>query len=78
MTTGQDIPNAMIGYICDASAIASKFASYLEEQILSYSEDGILKIWVDKNANDNNTAILSSLSNEAIGTRKIFQAIRLI
>ncbi len=38
------------------SAMASKFTSLPGEQILSYSKDGIVRIWADKNAADNKQA----------------------
>jgi len=46
----------VIGNIGGASAIASKFTGDQGEQILSYSKDGILRIWYDRNARDNETA----------------------
>ena len=42
----------LIGNIGGNSAIASKFATLPGEQILSYSKDGKIKIWADKNAED--------------------------
>ncbi len=42
----------MIGNIGGHSAIASKFTNLPGEQILSFSKDGKLKIWADKNAQD--------------------------
>lgn len=42
----------VIGNIGGNSAIASKFATLPGEQILSYSKDGKIKIWADKNAED--------------------------
>ena len=39
-----------------ASAIASKFTGDEGEQILSYSKEGIIRIWVDTNAHDNQLA----------------------
>ncbi len=38
------------------SAMASKFTSFPGEQILSYSKDGTVRIWADKNAVDNQKA----------------------
>jgi len=46
----------IIGNVAGASAIASKFTGDQGEQILSYSKDGIIRIWVDRNAKDNNIA----------------------
>lgn len=46
----------VIGNIGGLSAMASKFASLPGEQILSYSKSGIISIWADKNANDNERA----------------------
>ncbi len=46
----------VIGNIGGASAIASKFTGDQGEQILSYSEDGMIRIWFDRNAQDNNAA----------------------
>lgn len=42
----------MIGNIGGHSAMASKFTNLPGEQILSFSKDGKLKIWADKNADD--------------------------
>nr|MBI1229358.1 polysaccharide lyase 11 [Cytophagales bacterium] len=44
-----------IGNIGGLSAMASKFTSLPGEQILSYSKDGKVRIWADKNASDNDT-----------------------
>ena len=46
----------IIGNIGGASAIASKFTGDPGEQILSYSKNGIIRIWVDKSAQDNKIA----------------------
>lgn len=46
----------VIGNVEGASAIASKFTGDQGEQILSYSENGMIRIWVDRNANDNSIA----------------------
>ncbi len=46
----------VIGNIGGASAIASKFTGDPGEQILSYSKEGIVRIWYDKNAKDNSVA----------------------
>jgi len=46
----------VIGNVGGASAIASKFTCDPGEQILSYSKDGIIRIWFDKNAKDNAVA----------------------
>lgn len=51
-----DNSGKVIGNIGGASAIASKFTGDQGEQILSYSEDGIIKIWVDRSARDNEFA----------------------
>lgn len=48
-----DNSGKVIGNVGGASAIASKFTGDPGEQILSYSKDGIIRIWVDKNAKDN-------------------------
>lgn len=45
-----------IGNIGGLSAMASKFTRLAGEQILSYSKDGIVSIWADKNAIDNQRA----------------------
>lgn len=47
----------VLGNIGGLSAMASKFTSLPGEQILSYSKNGIVRIWADKNANDNERAI---------------------
>ena len=47
----------VIGNVGGASAIASKFTGDPGEQILSYSKDGIIRIWVDRNAKDNKSAL---------------------
>ena len=51
-----DNSGKILGNIGGASAIASKFTGDQGEQILSYSRDGILRIWMDVNAKDNNAA----------------------
>ena len=48
-----DSEGKVIGNIEGLSAIASKFTSLPGEQILSYSKDGIIRIWADINAKDN-------------------------
>jgi hypothetical protein len=45
-----------IGNIGGLVAMASKFTKYPGEQILSYSKDGKVRIWADKNAEDNDKA----------------------
>ncbi len=45
-----------IGNVGGPVALASKFFDYPGEQILSYSEDGVLHIWADQNAKDSETA----------------------
>ncbi len=47
----------LIGNIGGHSAMASKFTDLPGEQILSYSKDGKIKIWADKNAKDNKEAL---------------------
>ena len=47
----------VLGNIGGHSAIASKFTDLPGEQILSYSKDGKISIWVDKNAKDSNEGI---------------------
>lgn len=47
----------VIGNIGGLSAMASKFADLPGEQILSYSKDGWLRIWADKNARDEPNAL---------------------
>ena len=51
-----DNTGKVIGNIGGASAIASKFTGDDGEQILSFSKDGIIRIWWDKNAHDNQIA----------------------
>lgn len=51
-----DNTGQVIGNIGGASAIASKFTDDDGEQILSCSKDGIVRIWVDRNARDNKIA----------------------
>ena len=46
----------VIGNVGGVSAIASKFTGDQGEQLLSYSKDGIIRIWVDRNAKDNEIA----------------------
>lgn len=46
----------IIGNIGGHSAIASKFTDRPGEQILSYSKDGKITIWADKNAKDSKAA----------------------
>ncbi len=46
----------VIGNVGGASAIASKFTADPGEQILSCSEDGIVRIWMDRKAKDNKIA----------------------
>ncbi len=46
----------ILGNINGLSAMASKFTSLPGEQILSYSKDGVVRIWADKNAKDNERA----------------------
>jgi len=48
-----DHDGSVIGNIGGLSAMASKFTSLAGEQILSYSKDGKVRIWADKNAKDN-------------------------
>ena len=52
-----DRTGKVIGNIGGLSAMACKFANLPGEQILSYSHDGWLKIWVDTNARDNAKAL---------------------
>ena len=52
-----DNKGKVIGNVGGASAIASKFTGDPGEQILSYSKDGIIRIWVDRNAKDNKSAL---------------------
>jgi len=54
--TIMDNTGKVIGNIGGASAIASKFTGDAGEQLLSYSKDGIVRIWIDKNAHDNQIA----------------------
>lgn len=51
-----DREGKVIGNIGGLSAMASKFTDMPGEQILSYSKNGIIKIWADKNAKDNKRA----------------------
>lgn len=51
-----DSKGKVIGNIGGASAMASKFTGDDGEQILSYSKNGIIRIWMDKNAIDNHAA----------------------
>ena len=51
-----DREGKVIGNIEGLSAIASKFTSLPGEQILSYSKNGIIRIWADINAKDNKIA----------------------
>lgn len=46
----------LIGNIGGHAAMVSKFTDLQGEQILSYSKDGIVKIWADKNALDTKEA----------------------
>ena len=46
----------IIGNVEGLTAMASKFTSLPGEQILSYTEDGIIAVWADKNAKDNDSA----------------------
>jgi hypothetical protein len=46
----------MIGNIGGHSAMASKFTDLPGEQILSYSKDGVINIWADRNASDTDQA----------------------
>jgi len=45
------------GNIGGLSAMASKFTDLPGEQILSYSKDGWLRLWADKNARDTPNAL---------------------
>lgn len=47
-----------LGNIDGLSAMACKFTALPGEQILSYSKDGWIRIWADKNANDKPNALL--------------------
>jgi len=47
-----DNHGGVIGNIGGHSAIASKFTDLPGEQILSYSKDGKVRIWADRNAKD--------------------------
>ena len=60
----------ILGNIGGLSAMASKFTSLPGEQILSYSRDGILQIWVDANALDREQA-LKRYSNPYYHTNQI-------
>ncbi len=51
-----DRRGTVIGNVGGASAIASKFTGDPGEQVLSYAKDGIVRIWVDRNAADNDAA----------------------
>jgi hypothetical protein len=46
-----------LGNIDGLSAMACKFTALPGEQILSYSKDGWIRIWADKNANDKPNAL---------------------
>jgi hypothetical protein len=46
----------VLGNVGGLTAMASKFTSLPGEQILSYSKNGIITIWADKNAKDNKAA----------------------
>ena len=46
----------VLGNVGGLSAMACKFIDHPGEQILSYSNDGIVRIWVDRNARDTEVA----------------------
>jgi hypothetical protein len=48
----------VIGNIGGLSAMACKFMDRPGEQILSYSHDGTVRIWADKNASDTEDAMM--------------------
>jgi hypothetical protein len=48
----------ILGNVGGHSAMASKFIDHPGEQILSYAQDGTVRIWVDRNAHDTATAML--------------------
>ena len=52
-----DRKGRIIGNIGGLSAMASKFTSLPGEQILSYSKNGVISIWADKNAKDSMKAV---------------------
>ena len=52
-----DKDGRIIGKTDGSVAIPSKFMDHPGEQILSYSRDGIISIWADRNARDNSLAL---------------------
>ena len=52
-----DKDGRVIGNIDGSVAIASKFMDHPGEQILSYTRDGVISIWADRNAKDNDRAL---------------------
>lgn len=52
-----DRDGRVIGSIDGSVAIASKFMDHPGEQILSYSHDGTIRIWADRNARDSSVAL---------------------
>lgn len=51
-----DITGKVLGNVGGLTAMASKFTDLPGEQILSYSKEGMITIWADKNAKDNEAA----------------------
>ena len=52
-----DADGNILGNIGGLAAMASKFTGLPGEQILSYSKEGIVRIWADRNAEDNERAL---------------------
>ena len=52
-----DHTGRVLGNIGGLSAMASKFIAHPGEQILSYSTDGTVRVWVDRNAEDTPAAL---------------------
>ncbi|MDD4109686.1 MAG: hypothetical protein PHH93_13300, partial [Prolixibacteraceae bacterium] len=52
-----DAKGSVLDNIGGLSAMASKFTGLPGEQILSYSKEGIVRIWADRNAKDNEKAV---------------------
>lgn len=52
-----DRKGQVIGHVDGSVAIASKFMNHPGEQILSYSRDGLIRVWADRNAKDNGQAL---------------------
>ena len=51
-----DRSGRVLGNTAGLSAMASKFIDHPGEQILSYANDGTVRIWVDRNAHDTDAA----------------------